>query len=885
MAILRHSSRRASLAGSFLDARLRGAVAYDRIAGYFRASVFEVAGEAFEAVEGPIRIVCNSGLDPADVTSARATAQALRIEWCEAEPEAMTPAQRPRYERLARLLRDARIRVRVLPDASFGLIHGKAGVIRYRDGTALAFLGSMNETREGWTRNYELMWEDDAPEAVRWVQEEFDALWTHPHARDLSEAIVEDVERILARVVVPVADWKPKGLQEPQAVLVEAPVERRASGLAPHQKAFVVAVMKEIETYGQARFLLADDVGLGKTVQLGMAAELIALLDERPVLVLAPKNLLPQWQGELWQMLAAPSARWDKGRWVAEDGSVWPGPVTNCPRRIGIFPTSLITAGSDAAEPLLDMRFACVVLDEAHRARKSRTLGREPQPNNLLDFMQRLAQRTETLLLGSATPIQTDREELFDLMRLLSIGCERVLGGDFSPWNSPVMAMDLVAGQHVPTEPAEVWAWLRTPLPPRGEDQVTDRIRDELGLPDSQWQAPFDADRLLSPGVRSAIEFDGDRILREHNPFVRHVIKRRRKDLRDADGSPYFPEIGIRLHGEGKDDALQMPPLMEAAYADAREFCALVGRLHPAAGLLKTLLLRRIGSSLFAGLRTAQKLLERERREEAAEEEDEDFNQEARGLTFGLEEAQLLRRAAQRLRDAGNDDPKLGQILKRLRHDGWRERGCILFSQYKDTALWTAEQLAAAFPADPIGLYAGAGDTMIIEGSVRRSVSRQAIQERVRERTLRILVATDAASEGLNLQRLQTLVNIDLPWNPARLEQRKGRIERIGQEARVIEILNLRYRGSVEDDVHAALSDRLRQIRDVFGTVPDTLEDVWVSAALGEMEEARRRIEEVPRTHPFDLRYSAPSAVNDWHRSTRVLDRADVIQSLRKSWR
>jgi superfamily II DNA/RNA helicase len=174
---------------------------------------------------------------------------------------------------------------------------------------------------------------------------------------------------------------------------------------------------------------------------------------------------------------------------------------------------------------------------------------------------------------------------------------------------------------------------------------------------------------------------------------------------------------------------------------------------------------------------------------------------------------------------------------------------------------------------------------MIVEGSMRRSVSRQTIQERVRERTLRILVATDAASEGLNLQRLQTLVNIDLPWNPARLEQRKGRIERIGQEARVIEILNLRYRGSVEDDVHAALSDRLRQIRDVFGTVPDTLEDVWVSAALGEMEEARRRIEEVPRTHPFDLRYSAPSAVNEWHRSTRVLDRADVESALRKPWR
>ena len=92
----------------------------------------------------------------------------------------------------------------------------------------------------------------------------------------------------------------------------------------------------------------------------------------------------------------------------------------------------------------------------------------------------------------------------------------------------------------------------------------------------------------------------------------------------------------------------------------------------------------------------------------------------------------------------------------------------------------------------------------------------------------------------LNLQRLETLINVDLPWNPARLEQRKGRIDRIGQLASSIDILNLRYRGSVEDEVHHVLSARLQRIREIFGTVPDTLEDVWVAAAMGEIEEARR---------------------------------------------
>jgi hypothetical protein len=124
----------------------------------------------------------------------------------------------------------------------------------------------------------------------------------------------------------------------------------------------------------------------------------------------------------------------------------------------------------------------------------------------------------------------------------------------------------------------------------------------------------------------------------------------------------------------------------------------------------------------------------------------------------------------------------------------------------------------------------------------------------------------------------------DLPWNPARLEQRKGRIDRIGQLAAAIDILNLRYRGSVEDEVHSALSSRLQQIRSIFGTIPDTLEDVWVATALGEIEEARRRISEVPSRHPFDLRYAQDLPETAWERCAEVLDHYDVLRVMKQPW-
>ena len=85
--IQRFSSRRQKLSQSFLAERLRGAKSYDRIAGYFCASIIETAGEALESVEGQIRVVCNSGLDPQDVATARAAASALRQEWCGFKPE------------------------------------------------------------------------------------------------------------------------------------------------------------------------------------------------------------------------------------------------------------------------------------------------------------------------------------------------------------------------------------------------------------------------------------------------------------------------------------------------------------------------------------------------------------------------------------------------------------------------------------------------------------------------------------------------------------------------------------------------------------------------------------------------------------------------------
>ena len=148
---------------------------------------------------------------------------------------------------------------------------------------------------------------------------------------------------------------------------------------------------------------------------------------------------------------------------------------------------------------------------------------------------------------------------------------------------------------------------------------------------------------------------------------------------------------------------------------------------------------------------------------------------------------------------------------------------------------------------------------------------------------LRLLLGTDAASEGLNLQRLGTLINLDLPWNPTRLEQRKGRIQRIGQLRDTVFVYNMRYHNSVEDRVHELLSERLQEIYALFGQIPDVLEDVWIDVALGEITRAKQTIAALPKKHPFALKYHRLEKV-DWESCASVLDDNERQRCLLRGW-
>ena len=277
---------------------------------------------------------------------------------------------------------------------------------------------------------------------------------------------------------------------------------------------------------------------------------------------------------------------------------------------------------------------------------------------------------------------------------------------------------------------------------------------------------------------------------------------------------------------------------------------------------------------------------------EPSEEEDEPADDEAgnhaqaaseTSKTLTLAERDLLERFIAALQANRERDPKVATVVECLRDRGWLGRGCIIFSQYRDSIRWLAEQLTGEFPDEPIALYSGPTTSGIMRGGEWTPVIREDLKLMVRRGELRLMLGTDAASEGLNLQRLSTLINLDLPWNPTRLEQRKGRIQRIGQVHDTVYVYNLRYKDSVEDRVHELLSGRLQGIYQLFGQIPDVLEDAWIAVAQGDRERAKKIIDELPAVHPFELRYTQVEPV-DWESCRSVLDAGEKRRVLSAGW-
>ncbi len=537
----------------------------------------------------------------------------------------------------------------------------------------------------------------------------------------------------------------------------------------PHQ---ITAVYGEMLLRQPLRFLLADDPGAGKTIMTGLfIKELIARGDLQKCLIVCPGSLAEQWQDELDRRFHLPfeimtndaleAAR--TGNWFLEN------PLAIC--RL-----DKLSRSENVQAKLEQTDWDLVVCDEAHKL-SATYFGSEVKYTKRYRLGQLLSTLTRHFLLLTATP-HNGKEADFQLFMALIDG-DRFEGKfrdgvhivDSSDLMRRLVKEQLLKFDGTPLFPerrAYTVAYTLSDAEAALYRRVTDYVREEFNR----------AEALENEGRKGTVGFALtilQRRLASSPEAIYQSLRRRRERLEKR-----LREEEILKHGGEVQNTLEkdLPSYTEEDLEDLDD--------APDEEVEAV-------EQLVVDQATAARTIEELRIEIAMLRE--------------------LEGAALRVRQSGEDRKweELSQLLQNkseMFDTHGHRRKLVVFTEQRDTLNYLAERIR--------GLLGKPEAVVLIHGGIGRDDRRKAQESFTHDKEVEILVATDAAGEGINLQRAHLMVNYDLPWNPNRLEQRFGRIHRIGQ-TEVCHLWNLVARDTREGEVYHRLLEKLDEERAALG--------------------------------------------------------------------
>ena len=926
----KYSPEMGDLVTGFYVPALECAVRYDRSTGYFSAYALALAARGIEGLvrnRGRMRLVVGCTLSAEHVAAIQKGADlrdtveaALLAEPLGAEDSAAVDA----LGLLAWMVAKGHLDVKVAvpcdeghkPIAGLGLFHEKAGIVEDGEGNRLAFSGSINETEFGWKHNWDSFhvfttWGGGTAH-VQAEEDSFQRLWANKTATaivlDVPAAVRLELLKFLPKDDLPGRLRRPSGGTEPAVepparvpVLPgpqpQADLRRLVWGYIRHAPAWPdggervgeatsavtpwphqVRAFQRLYDHWPPHLLIADEVGLGKTIQAGLVMRQAWQSGQaRRILVLAPKAVLRQWQIELREKFNLNWPIYDGQRlsWYASPGfqgdAQRPAGLKDWHHEACVLTSSQLMRRRDRAAELLSgaAPWDLVVLDEAHHARRaSGGLGTDQRPNQLLRLMRELRNRTQGLLLLTATPMQVSPLEIWDLLDLLGLSSE---------WH-PQAFLDFFDHASRPNPSHEqlrqMAALFRVTEREYGALAEDEALRRLPGLSRLKvrkiLRALRDTASIPLRQLETAERQAAVRLMKRHTP-LRALISRHTRDLlrRYHQAGKLSAPIATR---QVEDRFIEMTPAERQVYEQVEDY---IGSTYDnasedertAVGFVMTIYRRRLASSFHALIRTLEGRLAavgnqlNQTRALALEEDvpddelaDEvlDTDQAAALEQQALAQEELssiraLLTAAKRL----PYDTKVGvllAVLAQLRGQGYRQ--AMVFTQYTDTMDFLRERIATTFGTGVI-CFSGRGGEIRTPAGDWQVITREATKQRFRDGVAEIMVCTDAAAEGLNFQFCGALVNYDMPWNPMRVEQRIGRIDRLGQVYPEIRIVNLHYKDTVEADVYQALRQRI----DLFQSFVGRLQPI--------LARLPRAITEVSLGHPKDREQAKAKLVHD----------------------
>ena len=725
------------------------------------------------------------------------------------------------------------------------IFHGKYGIVEDAEGNKVSFSGSLNETLSGWTTNWEtthVFNDRDTLIHLQADEEDFQALWNNraTGVRVISlpklyrDYIIEKAPPGTPKLLRPKPRLKPvadpdlssdywtnirKSLREdPDSTAATIP-----ASLWPHQERFR---QQHAHSATPVRRLIADEVGLGKTLQAGviLKTRLNQGLAKR-VLIIAPKAATKQWQGELYMKFAIDAPIIDSNFRTYRNGRTEPvgQPAWDTP--LGIASQQWLVRNSEQFLQTCG-DYDLIICDEAHRARfRDVDDDTRRQSNQYLSMMRRLCRQTRELMLLTATPMQMNEMELWALFGLL----------EPEGWNEFEYRRFYQDGEpDIPEWKFRRDLWRKSNPTARASGVLNSENNDYL---ESMLQDPAVIKQTMNTMEDSA---PASRLMSRH---TRQLLRQyREQGLLDAPiPTRQVRDTVITMTTEERTLYDEITEVVRRCYGD-RDIS------QQSLGFIRTIFRKRFGSSTYAYAQTLRNAAESKLEDNddwttMLDDADMDENQESTADALQkVKNVDFLLKAAEEAERLSHQDTKrirLNGVIRELREDGHSH--ILMFTQFRDTQKWLAEYLR------------GTGHLVTeLYGQDHVEGDRGERLAAFRKENQGILLCTETASESLNLQFCTAAVNYDIPWNPMTLEQRAGRIDRIGQERPVVDVVNLFYENTAEHDAYKAVERRFKDIVDNVGAYPPIIA-ANIQAIIRDGLDADAELEKIEARNDFDI--------------------------------